>query len=342
MRRSGGSGRMRPSEDEQCENVGDQTAVPYNGPMQAAFRIALAWIVAVAAAGCFHAAAQAPDVPICNQDRPDAQYRTDTIRTAKGFLAEGGVLKIAEARKQLKRTSCRLVLPAASTTRLPAREICVAARHSHLRIGWSYLCNKCGKWHVSLAGGYWLTADGAAATCFHVVEPARDVKEGCLVAVDEAGKVLPVVEVLAANRESDACIVRIAGNGFTPLALNTNTYPGDAAYCYSDPLGNRDYFSAGIVNRFYRPGGSPPSGTRASVTAGPMRLNVSTDWAPGSSGSAVLDDCGNVIGHVANISTPSNETPAKTKDANTTKPAPIVFHEAVSAREVLGVIKSPG
>ena len=108
-----------------------------------------------------------------------------------------------------------------------------------------------------------MTADGVAATCFHVVEPARDLKEGCLVAVDEAGKVLPVVELLAANRESDAAIVRIAGSGFTPLALNTNVYPGDAAYCYSDPLDNRDYFSAGIVNRFYRPAGSRSPGTRA-------------------------------------------------------------------------------
>ena len=75
-----------------------------------------------------------------------------------------------------------------------------------------------------------MTADGAAATCFHVVESARDLKEGCLVAVDEAGKVLPVVEVLAANRESDACIVRIVGNGFTPLSLNTNSYPGGSAF----------------------------------------------------------------------------------------------------------------
>jgi S1-C subfamily serine protease len=301
----------------------------------------LAWIVAVAAAGCIHAAAQAPSVPICNQDRPEAQSRTDIIKAAKVLLSGSNVLSLAEAKKQLKRTSCQLALAEASTTRLPAREICAAARRSHLRIGWSHLCPKCGKWHASLGGGYWLTADGAAATCFHVVEPARDVKEGCLVAVDEAGTVLPVVEVLAANRESDACIVRIAGNGFTPLALNTNVYPGDAAYCYSDPLNNRDYFSAGIINRFYRPSGSRPSGTRASMAAGPMRLNVSTDWAPGSSGSAVLDECGNVIGHVANISAPRDETPPKTEDAKGAKPAPIVFHEAVSARDVLRLIRPP-
>jgi hypothetical protein len=194
---------------------------------------------------------------------------------------------------------------------------------------------------VNLAGGYWLTADGAAATCFHVVEPGRDMKEGCLVAVDGGGKVFPVAEVLAANRESDACIVRVAGDGFTPLALNPEAYPGDAAYCYSDPLDHRDYFSAGIVNRFYQPAGSRASGTRALATAISTRINVSTDWAPGSSGSAVLDECGNVIGHVSTVSSPTDETNPKAQPAPAAKPAPIIFHEAVSARDVLRLIKTP-
>ena len=315
--------------------------LPYNGPMQAAFRMKLALIVAIATAGYVHASAQAPNVPICNQDRPEAQSKTDIIDAAKALISKGGALSIAAARKQLKRTSCQLTLPEASTTRLPAREICVAARRSHLRIGWSYLCPKCGKWHVNLAGGYWLTADGAAVTCFHVVEPGHDLKEGGLVALDEAGKILPVVEVLAAKQDSDACIVRVAGEGLTPLALNTNIYPGDTVYCYSDPVEHRDYFSAGIVNRFYRPAGSRPAGSRATATAGPTRINVSTDWAPGSSGSAILDDCGNVIGHVSTISAFTDEANPKTQPAPAAKSTEIVFHEAVSARDVMRLIRPP-
>ena len=303
--------------------------------MQAAFRMKLAWLVAIAAAGCLHTAAQAPDVPICNQDLPEAQSKTDIIDAAKVLISKGDALSIAKVRKQLKRASCQLALPEASTTRLPAREICVTARRSHLRIGWSYLCPKCGKWHLSLAGGYWLTAAGAAATCFHVVEPVPDLKEGCLVALDQAGMVRPVAEILAANQVIDVCIVRIAGQGFTPLGLNTNIYPGDTVYCYSDPVEHRDYFSAGIVNRFYRPTGSQPSGSRAAASSGPTRLNVSTDWAPGSSGSAILDECGNVIGHVSTISTFPGEANAKTQPAQAAKPTEIIFHEAVSARDVL-------
>jgi hypothetical protein len=291
------------------------------------------------AAGCLHTAAQAPDVPICNQDRSEAQSQSDIIDAAKAFISSGEVLKVADARKQLKHTSCQLALPEASATRLPARDICIAARRSHLRIGWSYLCPKCGKWHIKLAGGYLLTADGAAVTCFHVVEPGQDLKEGCLVALDEAGKVLPVVKVLAAQQESDVCILRVAGKWLTPLALNTNIYPGDTVYCYSDPVEHPEYFSSGIVNRFYRPAGSQSSGSHGKAAAAPTRINVSTDWAPGSSGSAILDECGNAIGHVSTISTFTDENKSKTQPAQATKSTEIVFHEAVSARDVLRLIR---
>jgi hypothetical protein len=300
-----------------------------------AVKIKLAGIIAIAVAGCCRAQAQAPGVPICDHAHQEAQYKTALLNTARELFAGGDALKPAKARQQLKRTSCKLALPEAGTQRLPAREICIAARQSHLCVGWSYLCPKCGNWHLNLAGGYALTTNGAVATCFHVVEPGRDVRDGCLVAVDEEGTVLPVAEVLAANRESDACIVRVAGNGFKPLPLSTNVYPGDTAYCYSDPADHRDYFSAGIVNRFYQLGESRPADARGSAAIAPTRINVSTDWAPGSSGSAVLDDCGNAIGHVAKISAVADDATPKAQDAHADRPAAIVFHEAVSARDVL-------
>jgi hypothetical protein len=173
------------------------------------------------------------------------------------------------------------------------------------------------------------------ATCFHVVDPAREIREGCLVAVDEKETVLPVTEVLAANRDSDACIVRVRGGHFRPLPLNTNVYPGDTAYCYSDPAQHRDYFSAGIVNRFYQFSVTRPAGARSSSGGALTRINVSADWAPGSSGSAVLDDCGNAIGHAVSISTMRDEPDPKAQDPHVQGRAAIVFHEAVGARDVL-------
>jgi hypothetical protein len=307
--------------------------------MQAAFRTKLAGMVAMAVAGCCCARAQAPGVPICDQAHQEPQYLASLLKVAKELSVKGDGLKPAQARQQLKRTACQLALPEAGTRRLSAREICIAARHSHVRVGWSYLCPKCGNWHLNLAGGFFLTTNGAAATCFHVVEPGGDVREGCLVAMDEQETVFPVAEVLAANRESDACIVRVAGAGFKALPLNANIYPGDTAYCYSDPVEHRDYFSAGIVNRFYQLGASGASDARSSAGVAPTRINVSTDWAQGSSGSAVLDECGNVIGQVATISSLRDQSTPTAQDSHAERPAAMVFHEAVSARDVLRLIK---
>ena len=303
--------------------------------MQAAFRIKLATLLAVMATECLPAGAQAPGVPFCTQAGQESPYKARLLNAAKDLYTKGEALKMDQARKQLTRTLCPLTLPAASTKKLPARQVCVVARHSHLRLGWMFLCDKCGKWHLNLSGGYALTSGGAVATCCHVVNPGPGMREGCLVAVDEQETVLPVVEVLAANYDSDACIVRVPGSRLRPLPLNTNVYPGDAAYCYSDPAQHRDYFSAGIVNRFYQLALAPPAGARSAFAHTITRINVSTDWAPGSSGSAVLDDCGNAIGHVVSISSVRDEPASQWQDAQTEKPAAMVFHEAVSARDVL-------
>ena len=290
---------------------------------------------------CHSAAAQAPGVPIYKQGRKQSNLDAGLCDASKFLFTTGTVAKLQTIKQQLKRSSCPLELPAPTTSKLSSRQICSLARDAHMRVGWSYLCDKCDHWHINLAGGYLITTNGAVATCYHVVQPGREIKDGCLVAADEDGKLFPVVEVLAANRYSDAAIVRIAGEGFRPLPLQTNVYPGDLAYCYSDPLEERGYFSDGIVNRFYQFPGRRAFSAPESSTYAPTRLNVSTDWAPGSSGSAVLDEYGNAIGHVSTISAVADEEETdSSSDSRTTGPTMIVFHEAVSAQDVLRLIKS--
>jgi hypothetical protein len=284
---------------------------------------------------CFCAFAQSPDVPIYKQGRKATEERDSISVLSKELFTAGNIIKLAEVKEQLKRSSCPLDLPDPSTTKLTAREICASARASHLRVGWAYICSKCEDWHVNLAGGYVLTTNGAVATCYHVVQPVREIRDGCLVAADEDGKVFPVKEILAANRYSDACIIRITGTGLKPLSLNTNAHPGDVAYCYSDPLDHRGYFSDGIINRFYEFPGRRGFSAPRSTSFAPMRLNVSTDWAPGSSGSAVLDEFGNVIGHVSTIAMATEEEDVEAGVLRFPGPTMIVFHEAVAARDVL-------
>ena len=288
----------------------------------------------------FSLVAQGPDVPVYRQGRRETQYE-DTIRAAaKDLYRTGTVAKLELVKEQLKRTSCSVELPSPRTGKLNSREICSLARKSHLRVGWAYLCGKCEHWHANLAGGY-VVADGVVATCYHVVQPGKEIKEGCLVAADEDANVFGVTEVLAAHRYSDSCLLRVDIKGFPALSLSTNVFPGDVAYCYSDPLDHRGYFSSGIVNRFYQFPGRRRFSAPESANYAPTRLNVSTDWAPGSSGSAVLDECGNAIGHVSTISALADEEPGEAGEPSSSGPTMIVFHEAVSARDVLRLVQ-PG
>jgi len=236
-------------------------------------------------------------------------------------------------KKQLSRTSCSLKLPKPSTTRLTDREIWRLSQAAHVRVGWHYLCKKCDQWHQNLAGGYFISADGAIATCYHVVEPDEDFREGFLVAANESGELIPVTEVLAVNEWADTAILRARISApVTPLALNSQVYPGDLAWCYSDPLGRSGYFSKGIVNRFY---------VLRRHREESVRMEVSTDWAPGSSGAAVLDECGNAIGHVSEISSASTSRGRGYNPNSRGNSSMIVFHCAARAADVISLVRSP-
>lgn len=166
------------------------------------------------------------------------------------------------------------------------------------------------------------------------------MREGYLVAANEAGNAFPASEILAANRYSDVCILKINGAGFTPLALNTDVFPGDTVYCFSNPQGRRGYFSQGIVNRFFKlPERRLPNEPGAPFFA-PTRIDVSVDWSTGSSGAPVLDEFGNAIGHVSTMLGEGDDGTANARPAREAASVSVVFHEAVSARDVMALVKS--
>lgn len=297
----------------------------------------------------FRVAATAESVPEVYTDPRD----DPVVMQGAAELRDAGKLVPSEALlAQLKNTRCKLRLPTPRTDRLSGRDIWAAARQSYLRVGWFYLCKKCDKWHLDLAGGYAITTDGAVITCHHVMLVPEKFAKGHMVAATDDGHVFPITAVLAANEKSDVSIVKVGTDiPLTPLPLSADARPGDTVYCFSDPMGFCGYFSQGIVNRFYR-----ELPTRRDVKKGanaadqPLMLNVSTDWAPGSSGSAVLDDKGNAVGHVARILPVEEDPPPRRKKktdktSQDEKPAEsvlgtlMVVHDAVPAQEVLALIE---
>jgi hypothetical protein len=253
-------------------------------------------------------------------DEPMIAAAAESLRSA-GRLLDGDAV-----REQLSRTKCELTLPPVRTVKLSGRDVWRAARSSHFRVGWYCLCMTCDRWHVRLSGGYAISADGGVATCEHIVRfDDTSMREGYLVAADDDGRTYSVTEVLAVNSAADVAIVRIDVDETSPLPLNTDTKPGDIVWCYSEPLGLRGYFSQGIVNRFVSKDGGD-----GEVTSG---INVSVDWKVGSSGAALLDDCGNAVGHVSTVSLRRDESPGRPRLGEA-----LMIHEAASAFEVLKLV----
>jgi len=281
------------------------------------------------------ACAQSPGVPVVRQGHGSVP-EPDLVAQAEKLRDAGQLLNLEDVKHQFGKSSCRLDLPPPGKQPLSGSEIWSRAREAHLRVGYLYYCTVCKKMHVQLAGGYALTADGAVATCLHVLQ-GKDLKEGRLVAVNAAGVVLPVTEVLACDKLTDACIVRVrSGAPLRPLALDADITPGDDVWCYSDPVGQPGYFSHGIVNRFYQEWDAREAGPKH-----PSRMNVSSDWGPGSSGAAVLDHFGNAVGQVRAISAHGSNLPSETASGanHTVVETVIVIHDAIRAADVLALVK---
>lgn len=299
---------------------------------------------------------QAPDVPIYPEGRNPKSQAVITDE-ANRLKERGELIPMEKIIEQMSRTTCELELPKPRTEKMEGRELWNTARRAHLRVGWHYLCKKCNNWHLNLAGGYAITKD-AVVTCGHVLEN-ENIREGYLIVADEDDKVIPVVEVLAANRATDTAIIRVKGATLHPLPFSFDVMPGDRVYCFSEPKGRRGYFSEGIVNRFTRhpfrnnmrlatpdTGAAKPDAPKVmppvpspttSSENDPVWIQVSTAWAPGSSGSAVLDAHGNAIGHVSQIQTVYQDP---SKPGTSTPGTLMVLHDAIAASNVLKLIKN--
>jgi len=299
------------------------------------------------AAPCI-AKAQAPGVPVYLEGR-GSRPTAALLEQAKKLQGGSTLLSLTKAGEQAMRGQCDIVLPPADTKPLSARERWQRARSGHIRVGAYFLCSKCERMHLNLAGGYAITADGAVATCAHVIAPPANLKEGWLVAATEDDVLLPVTEVLACNAGTDSAIIRVKSDQpLTPLPLGFDVSPGDSVWCFSDPSGKRGYFSEGIVSRFVRrpfmrkkEADKLPQGTEVPK---PVWLETTTDWAPGSSGSAIIDQFGNCVGHVSEIQTVLEDPlPQRKKQGEAAATQQLgtqmVFHQAIGAVEVKALVR---
>ena len=160
---------------------------------------------------------------------------------------------------------------------------------------------KCKRIHTSPASGYIIDAKGIIVTNYHVV--ASYISEGnttsrdALVVMLKDGTTFPVQEILSADELNDLAIIKIDPKRTELPSLRVATKDaeiGDPAYVVSHPKGFFYAFSSGMVT------------DKFSQYNGEKHMNVmaiSADYAVGSSGAAIIDECGNVIGTVCYTNT---------------------------------------
>jgi len=257
------------------------------------------------------------------------------LETATTALAEKGegALKRDVRLEQCKRINASgITLPPKSTVTLDGVEAYRRAALASVVIGSAYKCDKCSKWHHTLASGFAISADGVIATNHHVAANAVAEAMGVMTA---DGRFFPVREVLATDKPHDVALLRIDAQGLACLPLRDDAPAGTAVRCYSHPASTFGCISEGIITRYFK--------MNEPERNGAIFMQTTADYARGSSGGPIIDGFGNAVGMVAST-TPVFTLPpthaTTSKDAKPTTPSQqMVRHNCATARAILDLLR---
>jgi len=212
----------------------------------------------------------------------DAALFQALTRAVQALQADGHLTPIAALRAQLGRPACALRLPAPPRRALAPPELYRRAQDSVLVHCQLYHCPSCGREHVSFSTCFPLTADGVCVANYHAFTGSNTI---AMAVATRTGRVVPVTEVLAASARDDVVLFRAAAGHLAPLALGAAGV-GEPVAVLSHP-GNLFYvLTQGVVARYCLDRGAP-------------RMQITADYAGGSSGGPVLNSAGAVVGMVA-------------------------------------------
>ena len=245
-----------------------------------------------------------------------------------GALAESGKAPLGreERLKQVtRRTTTVPKLLTASSNILSKEDIYTRAAASTVLFGTAFKCDKCTRWHSAMASGVIIDPSGIVVTNYHVAGAAKGDAMGVMLS---DGTFLAVTEILAADQKQDVAIVRIqtGGKALPALPVRTDLRAGGDILCMSNPDNCAGYLSEGIVaryNRESRPGGN-----------GPVWMQITADFAKGSSGGPILDRSGNVVGIVSSTSSVYYDEPKNGGQPNNLQ---MVRHNCVPSTAILGL-----
>ena len=194
--------------------------------------------------------------------------------------------------KQLSRTECVIDnLPAAGTRTLSPQEVYPQAVRSTVVMGTMYRCPKgtCKSLHVSFSSAVIIHEDGIVATAYHVVNSSPAKGLGMAIMTHD-GRMFVVDEVLAANKDQDVALVKVRNpSGLTAAPIFRDEPVGAPITVISHPNGKFYMLTQGYVSRYAAMGKK-------------IVMNITADYAKGSSGGPLFNSRGDLVGLVSSTS----------------------------------------
>ncbi|MEO6597375.1 MAG: serine protease [Planctomycetota bacterium] len=280
------------------------------------------------------AAAQEPG-PVVDDEA--LEQRIEAL--CRALLEQGKLVPCSKLVSQLAEArSCALPRAAERTVELEPVLLHDHVRRSVRIVGHYYLCTQCDEWHFSGASGFCVGANGAIATCAHVVAADETMREAYLVVADLAGNVWPVESVLAGDVGADVAVVKTAEQDCVPLPMRRSVRVGARVYCLSHPDHQFGFFSEGLVARWFTQRDlAPERVVTPPDVALPKRLwlHVTCEFAKGSSGAPIVDTTGTVVGIAQSTTTVVYDEDAEVVDTQ------MVFKTAVPARALMDLLPAP-
>ncbi|MCD8035992.1 MAG: S1C family serine protease [Clostridiales bacterium] len=135
---------------------------------------------------------------------------------------------------------------------------------------------------IQLGSGFFIDSDGTAVTNYHVLEGGSSAK----ITLSDTGEVYDVAGVYDYDTERDIALIKIDGSGFSYLEMgdSDNINGGATVYAIGSPFGLSNTISQGIISNVSR------------TISGQEYIQITASISSGSSGGALINTSGQVIG----------------------------------------------
>ena len=202
----------------------------------------------------------------------------EKLYSENGAVSAAQLAEVASTDKKIAMLTNILGLPAAlpSSAALNSEEIFALSSPATFKIELKARENESGS-----GSGFFITPDGIAVTSFHVLAYADSAS---ILMPD--GNTYPIEGILGVNPEADLALIKIKGSGFPYLTLGdpAKLRTAQRIYCIGSPYGLDNSISDGLVSNANR------------ELDGVSYIQISAPISPGSSGGALMNEYGQVVG----------------------------------------------